>query len=82
MPQKIKLQLEEMAGVMMEIANRTILMNWLEKSFLKVAESGGQTRTLLAVTFKECCSKEELAQIIKTNPHTAYQYLQKLEKKS
>ena len=57
MSQKSQPSMEEMAEVMMEIANRTKVMSWLEKSFVKVGEHGDECRALLAVALKKKCDK-------------------------
>ena len=81
MNQKSQTSLDEMAEAMMEIANRTRVMSWLEKSFIKIGEHGDECRALLAVALKKECDKETVAKLIKVKPHTAYTYLQQLEKK-
>lgn len=82
MNQKSQTSMDEMAEAMMEIANRTKVMSWLERSFEKVGKDGSECRALLAVALlKKECDKESVAEFLKVTPHTAYTYLQQLEKK-
>lgn len=82
MNQNFRMSMENMAETMMEIANLTRMMSWLEKNFEEVRRNGCQCRALLAVVLKrEECDKENIAKILKIKPHTAYIYLQQLEKK-
>ena len=64
---------------MVEALERTKKMDWLEESFRKVGEKGGECRALLAVaTLGVGCTNEEIAKCLNVAPHTAYCYLKKL----